>query len=194
MLIPVQRLVRKVRQPASRKVEVRQLRRQLAGAGRERPGTEERAVAARLRQLREEIARATGSVRACASCAEGRPAPIGVFDGGHCCSGATGDVFTPDEVSALAAAGTGPRDLHSPDGEHAGCAFRGGGGCTLAVVDRPNVCLRYACSGLARELFESGRLGELQKFLDEMDQAFARYRELRSERLLDREWAELTGL
>lgn len=150
-------------------------------------------MASRLRALREELTASFGEVRSCASCARGLPAPAGRFEGGHCCSGATDDVFSDVEVAALSTGGTRGRDLRAPRSDHAGCAFRGDSGCTLAVRDRPNLCVRFACRSLSRELFEGGALPRVEALTEEMEAAFARFSALRAERLLDEEWAALTA-
>ena len=96
---------------------------------------------------------------ACATCAVGKPGERGAYAGGDCCSGRAENVFSDDEVAALAQAGTRPRDLVPARGPAAdpGCAFRGPTGCSLAVAHRPTVCVRYACQALQRQLHRSGR-------------------------------------
>ncbi len=191
-MVPVSRLFRRLRQPRSVARDLGELRRRLAlAAGAGEPGREERAAAARLRSLRQELVASFGAVRACAGCAAGLPGPAGRFDGGHCCGGVTGDVFTDEEVAALAVGGTRPRDMRTPISESAGCAFRGQAGCSLAAADRPNVCVRYMCRPLSRELFDRGDLDGAEALIEEMEAVFARFRELHAERLLDQEWAAL---
>ena len=120
------------------------------------------------------------------------PAPSGVFAGGHCCSGATEDVFGDVEVAALVAGGTRAGDLCAPSTEHAGCAFRGEAGCSLAAADRPNICVRYACRSLSRELFDHGALDRFEHLSGQIERVFADFSTARAARLLDREWADLT--
>lgn len=189
MLVPITRVLRRLRQPRSRAEELRAVRRRFERSGR--AGVEERAVAVRMRALRQELAATFGDARSCATCAVGRPMPIGRFDGGHCCSGATDDVLSDAEVAALATGGTRPRDLRPPDSDHAGCAFRGERGCTLDAANRPNVCVRFVCRGFSHELFERDVLDRVEALSDELDTLFARFTALRGARLLDEEWAAL---
>jgi hypothetical protein len=59
-----------------------------------------------IRSLKVRLAAATGAVSSCGRCAIGTPWPGGAYDGGHCCSGRTEDLFGEGEVAALAQAGT----------------------------------------------------------------------------------------
>lgn len=219
MLVPVRNLLRNVlhagsrsgsgclpryaldrlRQPRSRADEVLALRRRLAaepGAGK--VGAEERAAAVELRRLREELVEKLGAVRSCTGCAVGHPLPHGRFSGGHCCGLQTADAFNDDEVAALRQAGTRPGDLRLPDGEHAGCAFRGPTGCSLEVRDRPNLCVRYLCPDLRRELHRRGDGADLEALAAALEAAYLRFTGLRRARLEQEEAsafeAELTGL
>ena len=93
--------------------------------------------------------------------------------------GATAGVFDDDEVAALALGGTRPRDLHhrprTPDEPQAGCAFRGPQGCTLPAVDRPNLCVRFACRELETELRASGDWERVRALTKQLETAFARF-------------------
>ncbi|MBA3455792.1 MAG: hypothetical protein H0T42_22035 [Deltaproteobacteria bacterium] len=121
----------------------------------------------------------------CASCATGKRWPRGAFAGGDCCTGVTADLFSDDEVAALAQAGTRPGDLQAPTGEHAGCAFRGETGCTLEAEDRPERCVSYMCTILRRELHTRGELGEIDGMIAELRRAMSAFTELRAARLDD---------
>ncbi|HTM23361.1 MAG TPA: hypothetical protein VL172_22720 [Kofleriaceae bacterium] len=181
----MQRLLRRLRQPRSRAAEIADVRARLR-AERARPASdEERALARRMRALRAELTAALGQVGACATCTTGRPWPESAWSGGQCCSGHTADVFTDDEVAALALSGTRARDLAPPPGEHAGCAFRGPTGCALDPADRPSVCARYLCRDLRRELHGDGRLAALLPLLDELDELWGRFSRSRSDRIPD---------
>ncbi len=175
VIIPVRNLVDRMRQPRSRADELIELRRRFDAASKQAPSPEQRRLATELRELRVAVARATGDVAACAGCTTGYPAPEGVFDGGHCCSGNTDYVFSDHEVASLVWSGTRPRHLRAPTSEHAGCAFRGERGCTLDVADRPNVCTRYLCRDLRKELFERGDIMDVQHEIDRLEQQFARF-------------------
>ena len=186
--IPAARLTARLRQPRSRKSELAALGRRFRAEERAgRPGEAERELAGRLRRLRARLAGEFGAVTSCGGCAGGKSWPAGAFSGGHCCSGDTGDVFTDREVAALVYGGTRPRHLRAPRTEHAGCAFRGPRGCTLAAADRPNLCARYVCTELRRELHARGRLAAVETLIDEMADAFARLSSLRDARL-ERAW------
>lgn len=184
VFVSLQYVIDRVRQPRSRADDVRRLRERFVTEGRDAaPDSEEAAAAQRLRALREEMSRATGEVVSCTRCAIGRPPPHGHFAGGHCCGLQTEDAFNDDEVSALHQTGTRPRHLQAPDGDHAGCAFRGETGCSLKTADRPNLCLRYFCPELARELHASGRLDGIEALGQEMETVYLRFITLRKQRL-----------
>jgi hypothetical protein len=114
-------------------------------------------------------------VRACGGCGRGRSLPHGRWDGGFCCGGRTEGVFDDDEVAALALAGTRPRDLRVPDGDHAGCAFRGPRGCVLSPVDRPSLCVRFVCRELEAELREDGAWERTRALTRQLEATFARF-------------------
>jgi len=191
MFIPLSRLLIRLRQPKSRADDHAALVARMRTAMAAEPGDGERAAAAELRVLRTRMAALTSGVVSCAGCAAGKPWPEGAFAGGHCCSGATTDVWTDDEIAALVAAGTRPGDLDLPAGEHAGCAFRGPVGCSLEPVDRPSKCLRFMCRQLSREVFERGQTPAAVALVDQLDDAVLRFSRLLEARR-EREWmAEL---
>jgi hypothetical protein len=193
MMVPVQRLLRRLRgpdvaSPPSRADEIADLRARLRAEAHGAATGEERALARRLRALRAELAAELGPVRACGACTAGRPWPEGAYAGGQCCSGHTADVFTDDEVAALALGGTRPRDLAPPPDAPAGCAFRGPTSCSLDPADRPTVCARYLCRDLRAELHAAGRLADLQARVDQLEALYQRFADLRGARRRD-EWA-----
>ena len=192
MLIPLQRLLDRARQPRSRADEVAEVRSRVAAArrahaseGTSREGDAARALAIDLVRQRREVSAAIGDVRACSGCARGRPLPEGRWSGGQCCSARTVEIFTDDEVRALALAGTTPARLVAPSGDHAGCAFRGKDGCSLDVADRPSLCVRYVCRELERELTERGDVRGVKALASELGRTFARFAKVtaRAERL-----------
>lgn len=188
MLIAARYLVDRMRQPRSRADELLALRRRLQR--QPVPGQvpqEEEHAALELARLRQELAQAIGPVRSCHGCARGHPLPHGRWDGGHCCGACTEDLFNDDEVAALRLSGTTPGRLAAPLGEQAGCAFRGPTGCSLAAPDRPNICVRYVCPDLARELHERGDLARVEALGGEMEAAYLRFAALRAARLGDEE-------
>lgn len=153
MLISPRHLFDRLRHPRSRADELAALRTRFrAQPSRREAPAEQVALALRLRALRVEMAAALADAKACGGCAAGHPMPAGRWAGGHCCSGRTLDVFTPEEVASLKLAGTRAEQLEPPRGDHAGCAFRGQEGCSLAPADRPSLCLRYVCPELREEL------------------------------------------
>lgn len=188
-MIPVGRLLARVRQVPSRAAEVDAIAGRLTDERRAAPGDDERALARRLRTLKQELAAATGAVSSCMRCAKGMPRPSGAYDGGHCCSGRTLDIFVETEVAALAQAGTRPRDLVAPRTEHVGCAFRGPTGCTLAPGDRTTLCLKYVCDDLRRELHARGDLDAIEALVADIEATYARFGALRAARR-DQAWAD----
>lgn len=173
------------RQPGSRRAELIALRRRVARARREAAGPEERAIAGELRELARELSRRVGEVSACGGCTRGLGGVEGRYQGGHCCSGDTAELFSDDEVALLVQGGTRARDLRPPAGDHAGCAFRGPTGCSLAPVDRPTVCARYLCRELRAELHRRGDLAAIQALVDRLDDGFRRFAALRGARIDD---------
>jgi multidrug efflux pump subunit AcrA (membrane-fusion protein) len=187
VFVPVERLLMRLRQPASRAAEVTALRRRLRTERASAVLDDERALAAEVAQAKRAAAAAIGSVASCGSCAAHQPWPVGGFAGGACCAGSTAIVFDDHELAALAAAGTRPRDLRPPAGRdaHAGCAFRGAHTCSLALAHRPARCIHYVCDSLRAELHRRGRLDEVEVHLAALDgamQAFTRAHRARQDR------------
>lgn len=191
MLLPIERLLVRVRQVPSRADELIALKARLRRERAQRPGSEERGLALELRRLKAEVAQAVGAVDACSTCATGKRAPRGTFAGGDCCAGITSDLFDDDQLAALAQAGTRPRDLTPPRAAHAGCAFRGPTGCTLDTTHRPARCVHYTCITLRKELRARGDLAAIDRKLDELARAMKRFAQLRAERLDDELFAPL---
>ena len=184
-MISIERLLIRLRQPKTRADELTALRERLRRELRARPSDDERAAAHEVRRLKRALADATGAVSACSGCGTGMPRPGGAFAGGHCCSGETANLFNEDEVAMLAQTGTRLGDLAAPTTEHAGCAFRAPTRCTLTVEDRPALCARYACTELRHELFDKGRLDQIEQLEGELDAAYRRFSRLRADRLDD---------
>jgi hypothetical protein len=180
VLVPVERLLLRIRQVPSRARELVALRRRLHRDPH--AGDEERALAEELRTLKLRIAAAVGAVSSCGGCATG---PRTAFAGGACCSGVTAELFSDDELAALALAGTRPRHLRAPRSEHDGCAFRALDRCTLAVEHRPQRCVHYTCDLLRRELHARGELDTVEALLDELQHTMQRFVALRGTRLDD---------
>lgn len=185
VLISTRHLVDRLRQPRARADQLRALRERLQRAGDASPTTDEEvALARQLRELRERLDQAVGAVRSCSGCAAGHPEPFGHWQGGHCCGGRTEDLFTDDELAALALAGTTPGRLTPPRSELAGCVFRGPTGCSLAVRDRPNLCVRFLCRELEGELTVRGDRREIAAIQAELAGCFARFAALRADAAL----------
>lgn len=180
MLIAARYLVDRLRHERSRAEEVAALRRRFAAV--EPASAEEIALAVELRGLREELVAALGEVSSCSGCARGHPLPHGRWDGGHCCGTRTENVFTDDEVAALRLAGTTPARLVPPAGPHEGCAFRGAQGCSLAVADRPDICVRYLCRELEDELRARGELRAVKAVATRIAGALSRFSAQRAAR------------
>jgi hypothetical protein len=194
MLIAARYLVDRMRQPRSRADEVLTLRRRIgAEPSPEAVSVEEAAAARELAGLRQEMSQAIGAVVSCTTCAVGHPPPHGRFSGGHCCGLRTEDAFNDDEVAALRQAGTRPAALRLPRGDHAGCAFRGPLGCSLAVPNRPNLCLRYICPQLSRELGARGDLERIEAIGARLEEVYMRFIMLRRERLDAEEVAQFVA-
>ncbi len=176
MLISVRQLIDRARHPRSRADDLAKLSARFAAQPSSREaGPEAVALAKELRELRLEMVEALEGVSACGGCAKGHPEPAGRWSGGHCCGGGTFRVFTQNEVAALKLAGTRMRDLRPPVGDHAGCAFRGATGCSLAPEHRPTICVRFICLELRAELRHQPRF----KRIAGLDRAMQkRHREL----------------
>ena len=185
VLIPIERLFLRARHVRTRADELIALRGRLRSARAQRAGDEERTTARELRALKVRISATLASVTSCASCATGKRLPRGAFAGGDCCTGVTADLFSDEEVAALAAAGTRPRDLHAPNDAHAGCAFRGAHGCTLEAEHRPERCVSYMCAILRRELRTRGELADADTVIAELRTVMTRFSALRGARLDD---------
>jgi hypothetical protein len=184
VLIAAWRLVDRLRHPRSRAEEVAALRRRLAEAkGPGEVSAAEVEAAAELRRLREELSAALGAVASCSGCARGHPLPHGRWDGGHCCSGRTEEIWSDADIAALRLSGTSPWSLTLPASDHAGCAFRGPSGCSLAVGDRPNLCVRYLCLDLREELRERGDLPAIKAKAAALGAAMERFSRLRARAL-----------
>ena len=157
--------------PSQRRADLQQVRQGLREARQERrwdPATLERLIAAR-----KAITGSQGRLRACETCARGCDPPHGHWEGGFCCGGQTAELFSPQELAALAAIGVKPRELSPPASrEQAGCTFRGPKGCSLTAEVRPNVCLWYLCRDVSQELGHAGRGKEVGAHAKELEQAF----------------------
>jgi len=177
VLIAVERLLIKVRQPKSRADELIELRQRLRDELARDIDGEERALARDVRARKLAVAAELHSISSCRTCATGQPWPRGEYDGGACCSGVTADLFDDNELAALAHTGTRPANLVPPGGSdaHAGCAFRGPRGCTLDVMHRPSRCVHYLCDMLRRELFQRGQLDAVEAKLSELSRVMKQF-------------------
>ena len=177
MLIAVERLLLKVRQPRSRADELIALHARLRAEIASEPGDEERALAHEVLATKRAVSSELANVASCRSCATGAPWPRGAYDGGDCCAGVTADLFDDNELAALAHAGTRVRDLVPPARAdvHGGCAFRGPRGCTLEVTHRPGRCVHYLCDTLRRELHARDQLDVVEQRLAALNQTMQRF-------------------
>lgn len=186
VLIAARHLVDRLRHPRQRADDLRDVRQRLAALpGPEAVGEEQLALARELRGLRERLIAALGAVESCSGCAVGHPLPFGRWAGGHCCGGKTQTLFTDDELAALKLGGTAPSRLIAPDSDVAGCAFRGPTGCSLSAHDRPNLCTRYLCRDLEREIKQRGDLAAIATLQEQIRDRFERFVRLREEAALD---------
>jgi hypothetical protein len=185
VLIPVQRLIDRLRHPRSRADEAAALRRRLVAApGPGSAGAEEVEAARAIRRLKGELSAAFSAASSCGGCARGHPLPHGRWSGGHCCGGRTEEVFAGAEVAVLRLSGTTPERLVLPPAsEHAGCAFRGPGGCSLDPRDRPAICVQYVCRELEAELRGRGELAAIKALRAELRAAIERFTRLQEARL-----------
>lgn len=173
-------------EPIDKGRELRQLRQGLRRVCADRRlGDDERALSRILRASRERIARELGQLQVCSRCAAAYPLPASTWDGGYCCSGRTDALFDELELAALGQAGTRPRHMRPPRSAAAGCIFRGPTGCSLPPKHRPNICLRYLCTGAQRELHARGILAQVEALCQENEQQFAYYARCRMARLED---------
>ena len=183
MLIAVERLMIKIRQPPSRAAELIELHRRLREELASDVDAGERALAREVHEKKLAVSAELAGVRSCASCAIGQGWTVGTYDGGACCSGVTADLFDDNELAALVHAGTRVRDLVPPRRDaHAGCAFRGATGCTLATEHRPARCVHYICDGLRHELHDRGRLDSIEQKLAALNDAMKRFRAVHVDR------------
>jgi hypothetical protein len=167
VLIAAERLLVRLRHPASRATELNALRARLRDERAKQGTDEERVLALQILERKRALSAALQEVTSCGTCATGLPFPHGAYSGGGCCGGVTAELFDPHELAALALAGTRPADLLPPAGSdaHAGCTFRGPRGCTLDVAHRPGRCVLYMCESLKRELHAAHRLDEIEEQL-----------------------------
>lgn len=166
--------------PRRRRNEVASIRLELlANPGPDEASGEVRAIAAELRRMRSDLTAAFGRPKACGECGRARRLPGGRWPGGYCCGTRTEVLFSHDEIALLRAGGTQPSELRPPWGAHAGCAFRGRSGCSLAPRDRPGVCVRHMCPALVDELKARGDYEAIVAQVARMREAFERFRALR---------------
>jgi hypothetical protein len=196
VLVAVERLLTKLRQPASRADELIALRRRVrdeAASAAGPAGDAEREYAAAVHARKLEVASELHAVSSCGTCARGQPWPVGHHAGGACCSGVTAELFDDAELAALVHAGTHAHDLTPPTRAHAhaGCAFRGADGCSLDVTHRPARCVHYLCTTLRRELFDRGQLDTVEAKLDDLNRAMQRFREAHHARVDHQQLAPL---
>jgi len=177
VLIAVERLLIKLRQPRSRAGELIALRDRLRREHAREVDAEERALANDVLDRKRAVSAELRAVASCSTCATGAPWPRGGYDGGDCCAGVTADLFDDNELAALAHAGTHARDLVAPAGAdaHAGCAFRGPRGCTLDVEHRPGRCVHYVCDILRRELHARGQLDAVEGKLADLNRTMQQF-------------------
>lgn len=185
VLVPLHRLVLRTRHVRSRADELVDVHDRLRAQLSARITVAERAAASDVRACKRQVAAVLADVSSCGQCASGKPSPRGVFAGGDCCTGVTSELFSDEELAALAHGGTTSRDLRAPRTHHAGCAFRGATGCSLAPGDRPERCVTYVCGTLRRELHARGDLARVEALLASLHAAMERFRVLRGERLDD---------
>lgn len=170
---PLDRLLSRLRARSPRDADLGRLRARFTAQPSAWTATrEQRRLAARLGTLKRELAHAFVGLRSCHGCARGEPLPKGRWEGGRCCGTGTFVVFTPDEVHALKLAGVRARDLVAPEGDLAGCVFRGPLGCSLAPEQRPTVCLVYTCAELKDELGARADAGRVHALRAELHQTF----------------------
>jgi hypothetical protein len=173
MLLPVWRLLTRIRSASSRNEDLERLRaRFVAQPSAWSASPELRALALRLRELKRELASLFDGVESCRECGRGEPLPKGRWDGGRCCGTHTDVVFTPSEVHALKLGGTVGKRLQRPVDEQAGCVFRGARGCSIAAEDRPTLCHVYVCAELRGELKRGEAMERIQALRLELHETF----------------------
>jgi len=182
MLIAVERLLLRIRQPRSRADELVELHGRVRAEQEASPSDEERRLAADVRAKKLAVSTELEQVTSCRSCAKGAPLPRGRWDGGDCCAGITNELFDDRELAALVHAGTRVRDLTAPREDHAGCAFRGSHGCTLSLEHRPARCVHYVCDTLRHELFDRGQLDDIEGRLAALSTSMAAFTAAHRER------------
>ncbi len=174
-------LLDRVEQPRSRAKELVWLRHRFRDIARtERPSDRQVLVERDMRRQRLAIAAALGKVQACRGCAVRYPWPHGRWDGGYCCGTRTAAVFTDDEIAALHQSGTSAILLDAPTADHAGCVFRGSTGCSLNAGDRPNICHRYLCLELVRELRARGDIRRMDAMCMQLHKTLSEFARLRA--------------
>ena len=183
MFVRDERLLIKLRQPASRADELNALRQRMRDELAATVSDEERTLARDVHAAKLAVSAQLTAVTSCASCAKGD-----AYDGGACCSGVTAHLFDDRELAALVGAGTRLTDLTPPTrgDTHAGCAFRGPVGCTLSTEHRPARCVHYICDELRRELHAGSQLDTVEALLAELNAAMQRFGVVHAERV-DRE-------
>ena len=185
-MIRLLHILDRLRHVRSRADDLAALRRRLGCRSGRRPVTaQEASDATELRRLRETMSAALGRCDCCATCARGYPPPHGRFEGGYCCGGGTDNVYSSDEIAALRLSGTRPHHLFAPQGDHAGCVFRGPRGCSLPPAHRPNICVYFLCSALTRELAARGELDQIEALCEQMHSLLRRFMADRTTRLAD---------
>jgi hypothetical protein len=183
VFVRVERLLMKLRQPASRADELNALRQRVRDELAADVSDAERALAEDVQAAKLRVSAQLTNVTSCASCAKGD-----AYDGGACCAGVTANLFDDRELAALVQAGTRLAHLTPParSDTHAGCAFRGPVGCTLETAHRPARCVHYMCNELRRELHRGGQLDTAEALLADLNAAMQRFGKVHAERV-DRE-------
>jgi hypothetical protein len=176
VFVRVERLLIKLRQPASRAEELNALRQRMREQLASDISDDERQLAADVHRAKLAVSAQLTGVTSCAK------------DSGACCGGVTAHLFEDRELAALVGAGTQLSDLTPPakHDRHDGCAFRGPVGCTLATEHRPARCVHYVCNDLRRELHRKGQLNAVESSLAELNVAMQRFAGVYAERA-DRE-------
>jgi hypothetical protein len=184
VLIAAERLLIRLRQPASRADELIALRRRVRAELAGDVDDEERALAVAVRARKFDVVGELSGVSSCGTCASGQPWPVGHHAGGACCSGVTADLFDDAELAALVHAGTRADDLTPParGDAHAGCAFRASDRCTLDITHRPARCVHYVCTTLRRELHARGQLDAVEAKLAALDAQMQRFKAVHRDR------------